>query len=117
MTISSQYYKDLSKVEKKIKGISFRQFKAYSLLVCTGVVLGVEVFFLPDWAFFLVSIPTAFILATYPVLLLLNRWKERRRKIELYFIYQERIYMTGQIRRYEKHEFTQKQEIKETDQL
>lgn len=117
MAISSQYYRDLSKVEKKIKGISIRQLKAYSLLVCAGVVLGLEIFFLPDWAFLLVSLPTAFILAIYPVLLLLNRWKERRRKIELYFIYQDRIYMTGQIRRYEKHEFTQKQEIKETDKL
>lgn len=117
MAISSEYYRDLSKVEKKIWGISLRQLKAYSLLVGVSIVLVIEVFLLPDWAFYIVALATAFILGIYPVLLLLNKWKERRRKIELYFLYQERIYTTGQIRRYEKHEFTQSKEIKETDRV
>ena len=117
MAISSQYYRDMSKVEKKIWGVSLRQVKAYALLVGISILLVIEVFFVPDWAFFPVAILTAFLLCPYPILLLLNLWKEKRRKIELYFLYKERVYMTGQIRRYEKHEFTQKQEIKETDRL
>lgn len=115
MAISSEYYRDLSKVEKKIWGISLRQLKAYTLLLGVAGILVVEVFFLPDWAFYLIGLATAFILGPYPVLLLINQWKEKRRKVELYFIYQERIYSTGQIRRYEKHEFTQSKEIKEND--
>lgn len=117
MAISSEYYRDLSKVEKKIWGISLRQLKAYSLLIGVSIVIGIEVFLLPDWAFYIVALVTGFTLGIYPVLLLVNKWDEKRRKVELYFLYQDRIYMTGQIRRYEKHEFTQKKEIKETDRV
>lgn len=117
MAISSEFYKDLSKVERKIWGISVRQLKAYVLLGLVGIVLTVEIFLLPDWAFMFFSIPTAVLLGAYPVLLLLNSWKAKRRKIELYFYYQERTYTTGQIRRYEAHEFTQKETIKETDTI
>jgi hypothetical protein len=117
MAMSSQFYRDMSKIEKKIWGISIRQLKAYALLAGVSVVIGIETFLLPDWAFYLVTLPTAFILGAYPVYLLLNRWTVKRRKIELSFLIEERTYTTGQIRRYEKHEFTQSKEIKETDSI
>lgn len=117
MAISSQYYRDMSKIEKKVWNISKRQLKAYTLLVGVSIILIIEVFLVPDWAFFLVSAPTVVLLAPYPVLLLLDQWKAKRRKMELYFLYQERTYMTGQIRRYGKHEFTQSKEVKETDRI
>lgn len=117
MAVSSEFYKDLSKVEKKVWSISRRQLKAYSLLVGVSVVLIFEVFFFPDWAFLLFSIPTAVILGYYPVLLLLNKWKKKRRQIELNFLFLEKTYIAGQIRRYEKHEFVQEKEVKETDKI
>jgi len=117
MALGSQFYKDMSKVEKKIFGISIRQAKAYVLLLGVGIVLGVETFLLPDWAFLLGTLPTAFILGSYPVYLLLDKWNEKKRKIALRFYYQERTFTTGQIRRYDKHEFTQKEGIKETDTI
>lgn len=117
MAVSSEFYKDLSKVEKKVWSISRRQLKGYLLLVGVFVVLTLEVFFFPDWAFLLFSIPTAVIFGYYPVLLLLNKWKEKRRQIELNFLILEKTYTTGQIRRYEKHEFTQAKEVKETDKI
>lgn len=117
MAMSSQFYRDMSKVEKKVWGISLRQLKAYALLVVVAVVLTAEAFLLPDWAFLLITLPTAFLLGAYPVYLLLNRWTVKRRKIELAFLIEERTYTTGQIRRYEKHEFTQSKEIKETDPI
>ncbi|MEI5992464.1 hypothetical protein A5881_004020 [Enterococcus termitis] len=117
MAIGSQFYRDVSKVERKVWGISLRQLKAYFLLLGIALILGVEIFFLPDWAFLLFSLPTAFVLGCYPVFLLLDTWKEKKRKLELHFYYEERTYRTGQIRRYDKHEFTQKETVKETDEI
>ncbi|WP_429951631.1 PrgI family mobile element protein [Enterococcus sp. AZ101] len=117
MAIGSQFYKDVSKIERKVWGISIRQFKAYVIFIGIAIVLGIEIFFLPDWAFLIFCVPTALILGAYPVLLLLDAWREKKRKIELYFYYEDRPYRSGQIRRYEKHEFTQKETVKETDSI
>jgi len=117
MAISSQYYKDISKVEKKIWGVSLRHMKAYLFLGFTGGILCLEVFFLPNWTFLLLSIPTAILLGFYPVLLLLDQWKAKKRDIELLFYYEERAYKTGQIRSYEKNEFIQESTIHETDPI
>lgn len=114
---SSQFYRDVSKVEKKIWGISIRQLKAGFLLFLVAAVLMLEIFLLPTWIFNLVSIPTAFLLGIYPTYLLLNKWKDKKRDIELYFIYEDRFYTTGQIRRYEKNEFIQDKNVKETDPI
>lgn len=115
--MSSQFYRDMSKVEMKIWGISIRQLKAYGLLAGVAVVITAEAFLLPDWAFLLVTLPTAFLLGTYPVYLLLDRWTVKRRKIKLSFLIEKRTYTTGQIRRYEKHEFIPDKKIKETDPI
>lgn len=117
MAIGSQFYKDVSKIERKVWGISLRQLKAYLMLVGIAILLLIEIFFLPDWAFMLISIPTSFVLALYPVFLLLDTWKQKKRKLELHFYYEERAFKTGQIRSYAKHEFTQKENIKETDAI
>ncbi|MGX7203082.1 type III secretion system protein PrgI [Enterococcus plantarum] len=117
MAIGSQFYKDVSKIERKVWGISIRQLKAYVLLAGTALILGVEIFFLPDWAFLIFSLPTAIVLGYYPVFLLLDTWKEKKRKFELYFYYEDRPYRSGQIRRYGKHEFTSKETVKETDEI
>ena len=117
MAISSQFYKDLSKVEKKIMGVTPRQLKAYGLFVVDAVVLVAEVILLPDWAYLWVTLPTAFIFSIYPVGLLMNRWKQWKRNVELNFIYENRFYCVGQIRRYAKNEFTQAKTVRETDTL
>ena len=52
MAISSEFYKDLSKIETKIWGLSKREFKAYVSLAGITVLLVLEVVFLPDWLFF-----------------------------------------------------------------
>lgn len=52
MAISSEFYKDLSKIETKIWGLSKREFKAYVSLAGITVLLVLEVIFLPDWLFF-----------------------------------------------------------------
>ncbi|WP_033599167.1 hypothetical protein [Enterococcus faecalis] len=117
MAISSQFYRDISKIEKKLWKVSFRQLKGYTLLIGVGAVLVGEVLVLPDWAFFLVTFPTALLLGTYPVLLITNRWKAAKRRISLNFIYEDRFFTVGQIRRYEKNEFTQRKTVKETDKI
>lgn len=115
--MSSQFYSDMSKVEKKLWGISRRQVKAYFLLVLVAALLIVEVIFLPDSAYLIVTLLTAGVLAPYPVYLLTNKWREKKRQIALRFIDEDRVYQTGQIRRYEKHEFIQRKEVKETDRI
>lgn len=115
MAISSEFYRDLSKIEKKIFKVSKRQLRGYTFLALAGVVLMVEALVFPDWAFFVFSFPTALILGTYPILVLLNRWKEKKRRILLYFYYEERSYLTGQIRRYTADEFRTDEHVQETD--
>ena len=117
MSVSSEFYRDLSKVEKKAWGMSYRQLRAYLLLAVVSLILILEALFLPDWAFFIVTFPTALVLGIYPVLLLINQWREKRRKLELYFLFEERLYSSGKIRRYDKHEFIQSNKIKETDSI
>lgn len=115
MAISSEFYKDLSKVEKKIWGITVREFKAYVCFVFIGILLLLEVFFLPDLLFMVCALVTSFALGWYPVLLMMNKWKEVKRAFYLRFYYEERTFQTGKIRRYQKDEFVQKETIKETD--
>lgn len=113
----SQFYRDISKVEKRIRRVSVRQLKAYLYLFLISVALVCEVLLLPTWTFYFSAFLTALLLLPYPVLLLLNRWQEFRRRIELYFLYEERIYLTNQIRRYEPNEFIQKKFVHETDSI
>ena len=113
----SQFYRDISKVEKRIRRVSIRQLKAYFYLVIISVALVCEVLLLPTWAFYIAALLTSLLLLPYPVLLLLNRWRECRRRIELYFLYEDRFYTTNQIRRYEVNEFTQNKSVHETDPI
>lgn len=115
MEVGSNFYRDISKIEKKVWGISFRLLKAILFFILIFIILLIEVFFFPDWAFMLFALPTALGLGYYPMLLILNRWPEKRRKIELNFIYEDRFYQSGQIRRYDSSEFIQAKNIKETD--
>ena len=117
MAISSEFYKDLSKIETKIWGLSKREFKAYVSLAGITVLLVLEVVFLPDWLFFLSAIGPSFLFGWYPVFLLMNKMKEKKRQFLLHFYYEERVYQAGKIRRYEKSEFIQKEDINETDTI
>lgn len=117
MAISSEFHKDVSKVERRMWGITKRQLKAYFYLALVMVVMVAEIFLLPEWAFWIISIPTSLVLSIYPLMLLLNKWKEVRRKIELEFYYEDRVYQSGQIRRYDKSEFIQREGVKETDDI
>jgi hypothetical protein len=114
MAIQSQFYRDLSKVEKKIWGVSWRQFKAISMLIGVGTIVTAETLLLPDWALYLVALPTAFILGSYPMYLYLGKWKDKKREIELKFIMEDSFYQLGKIRRYGKHEFIPNKNTKET---
>jgi len=114
MALSSQFYKDLSKIERKIRGTSVRQLKAVSMLIGITALLVVESLFLPNWAFWVISLPTSFALGFYPFLLLQNKWSTTKRKIELYFKEEDSYYRTNQIRRYEASEFIAKEGVKET---
>jgi hypothetical protein len=111
----SEFFKDLSKVEKKYHGYSLQQLKViFQFAGIVGITVG-EAFLVPDWAFLYVTLPTAFLLGTVPTLKYLDKWKKVQRKIELFFIYEDNFYTTGQIRKYESHEFTQKTSVCETD--
>lgn len=68
-------------------------------------------------ALFFSAIGTSFLFGWYPVFLLMNKMKEKKRQFLLHFYYEERVYMAGKIRRYEKSEFIQKEDIKETDTI
>ena len=71
--------------------------------------------FLPDLLFMVCALVTSFALGWYPVLLMMNKWKEVKRAFYLRFYYEERTFQAGKIRRYQKDEFVQKETIKETD--
>lgn len=117
MSMQSEFQRDISHMEKKLFGVSRRQFKAGVLLVIVCGIVVAEAFILPDWSFHVAAVLTALLLGFYPVLLFLDRWKEIKRKIQLYFIYEDCHYLTGQIRRYEASEFIQDSTIKETDKI
>ncbi len=114
MAIQSQFYRDLSKIEKKIWNVTWRQFKAISMLVGVGAIVTAETLLLPDWALYFVALPTAIVLGVYPMYLYTGKWKEKKREIELYFIEEDSFYQSGKIRRYEKHEFIPDKNTKET---
>lgn len=117
MAIQSQFYRDLSKIEKKVWGISFRQFKAFSILFGVALIVIGETLLLPDWALYFVALPTAFVLGYYPVYLLLGKWKKKKRDFELRFKIENVYYHTGKIRRYEKDEFIPDKHSKETQKF
>lgn len=111
MAIESEFYKDLSKIEKKYFKFTKRQFKAYLALSGATAVVFAESFFLPEWAFYLVTVPTALILSAYPVALLTDNWRVWKRKVQLKFQFEDNYYRSNQIRRYSKDEFISKDEI------
>lgn len=115
--MQSEFHRDISNIEKKLFGVTARQFKAVFILVIVSIIVVVEAFFLPDKLVYLMAFLTGVLLAPYPVLLLTNQWKKVKRKMFLYFSYEQSIYLTGQIRRYEADEFTQAKGIKETDNI
>lgn len=103
----SEFYKDLSKIEKKYHGFSLKKIKIGLQFVGIAAVVLIEAFLVPDWAFYLVTLPTALALGTIPALDYMDKWKGYRRKLELFFVYEDNFYSTGQIRRYDAHEFIQ----------
>ena len=114
--MQSEFYKDLSKVEKTTFRVTKSQFKAIIYLLITSVVIVVEAFFIPQGVlFYLTGGLTGVIFGVYPVLLLLGKWKEYRRRVELYFLHEERYLQSHQIRRYSKDEFIQEKTVSETD--
>uniref|UniRef100_UPI00359CA186 PrgI family mobile element protein n=1 Tax=Lactococcus garvieae TaxID=1363 RepID=UPI00359CA186 len=117
MAIQSQFYRDLSKIEKKIWNVTWRQFKAFSLLLGVAIIVVSETLLLPDWALYVVALPTAFVLGYYPVYLLLGKWKKKKREFELHFMIENTYYYAGKIRRYAKHEFIPDKNSKETQKF
>lgn len=115
--MQSEFYRDTSQMEKKLFGISKRQFRALLLYLLMAVIVILEALLLPEWSLFPAAFVTGVLLGVYPTLLLMDKWKLFKRKISLYFLYEERLYVTGQIRRYEKDEFIQEKGIKETDDI
>lgn len=115
--MQSEFQRDISNIEKKMFGVSRRQLKAFVILGLVSAIVVVEALFLPTWAFYVMAFITGLVLGIYPVLLLTDQWKKRKRQITLYFTYEERIYTSGQIRRYEANEFIQTNTVKETDSI
>lgn len=118
MAMQSEFYKDLSTVENRTFKVTKTQFKAIIYLTLTTIVIIVEAFFIPQGIlFYVVGGLTGTLLGAYPVLLLLGKWREYRRKIELFFLHEDRYLQSHQIRRYSKDEFIQAETVKETDAI
>lgn len=117
MGLQSEFYKDLSTVEKTVFRVTKKKFKAGVLLGLTCVIIVVMAFIVPEWAIYPTTIGIGALLAPYPVLLLLGKWPEYRRKLLLHVIQEERVYQTNQIRRYDSHEFIQEKTISERDSI
>ena len=66
---------------------------------------------MPDLLFMVCALVTSFALGWYPVLLMMNKWKEVK-SFYLRFYYEERTFQAGKIRRYQKDEFVQKKQSK-----
>lgn len=118
MAMQSEFYKDLSNTEKTTFRLPVRQFKAFLLLGLVAVIVTLECIFIKnEMILYIVAIVTSILLATYPVLLMLDKWKSVRRKIDLLFIYEEKTYQSYQIRRYDKSEFIQEKGVRESDPI
>ena len=75
MAISSEFYKDLSKVEKKSGELQSENLKRMFALFYRDI-SSVRSIFLPDLLFMVCALVTSFALGWYPVLLMMNKWKE-----------------------------------------
>lgn len=118
MAIQSQFHKDMSKYEPPFMGSFTKRQIKMGLKMLPGIACIIaEAIFIKGISFWILSILTAVLFLSYPVLVGLGKWTEIQRNIEFSMKYQERFYQSGQIRRYEKHEFIPKQEVKETDQF
>lgn len=118
MAMQSEFYKDLSNTEKTTFRLPVRQFKAFLMLGLVVVIVTLECIFIKnELILYIVAIVTSILLATYPVLLMLDKWRSIRRKIDLLFIYEEKTYQSYQIRRYDKSEFIQAKEVREIDPI
>lgn len=118
MAIQSQFHKDMSKYEPPFIGSFTKRQLKMGIGMIPGIALIIaEAIFIQGISFWILSIITAILFLSYPVLVGLGKWTEIQKGIEFSVKYQERFYQSGQIRRYEKHEFIPKQEIKETDEF
>jgi len=68
MAMQSEFQRDISQMEKKLFGVSRRQFKAGVLLVIVSGIVVAEAFILPDWSFHIVAVLTALLLGAYPII-------------------------------------------------
>lgn len=116
MAVNSEFYKDMSKVEKKVWGITYRQLKAGLSLILSVVLISLSVFFIQDLALLIILVLICWLIfGLYPVLVMIGKADEIKRKLRTLFLYQNAYYYSGQIRRYAKNEFVQQKNISETD--
>lgn len=94
MAISSEFYKDLSKVEKKSGELQSENLKRMFALFYRDI-SSVRSIFLPDLLFMVCALVTSFALGWYPVLLMMNKWKEVKRAFTYAFIMRNEPFRLG----------------------
>lgn len=113
-SLQSEFHPDLSKFEPVYwGGLTKPQLKMGLQLLGTLMPIGAEVYLIKGALFWLVAIPTAACLVIPIFLKGSGRWDKFKQDLEYKVRIHDRYYLTGQIRRYEAHEFTQKENIHE----
>lgn len=117
MAIQSQFYKDMSKYEPPFMGsFTKTQIKMILQSIPGVVAIVIQIIFVKGLAFWILSFFTGVLLLAPPILIAQGKWAEFKKKVDFSIKHQERVYQTGQIRRYEKHEFIPEKGVKETDE-
>ncbi|CUW08334.1 MULTISPECIES: hypothetical protein [Leuconostoc] len=115
-SLQSEFHPDLSKFEPVYwGGLTKPQLKMGLQLMATLIPIGAEVFFVKGALFWLVAIPTAAILVIPIFLKGSGQLEKFKKSIEYNVRIHARYYLTGQIRSYEAHEFTQKENVSEAN--
>ena len=120
MAIQSKFYTDLSKFEPINRfGLNKRQMKMIvKMIPGILVILALTVFLNIDGiTYWILSFVTGSFLIVPPLLKGFGRWEKVLKSLDFFMKKQDRYYETGQIRRYEAHEFVQKKNVSESDKI
>lgn len=120
MAIQSKFYKDLSKVEPLNRvGLTKRQTKMVFKMIPGFLIILALIFFLnmEGVAFWILSLVSGLIFIGPPLLKGFGQWEVVTNRLDFFMKNQDRIYESGQIRRYTANEFVQKKNVSEIDKI